>query len=110
MPWAVEFHDDFAAEVASFPDSVRIELLAMARLLEEFGPTLGRPHVDTLAGSRISNLKELRFSADGGVWRVAFAFNRRRVATLLAGGNKKGVSGTRFYRILIARAERRFEG
>ena len=82
----------------------------MARLLEQFGPTLGRPHVDTLAGTRIANLKELRFSADGGVWRVAFAFNRRRVALLLAAGNKSGVSEARFYRTLIARAERRFEG
>jgi hypothetical protein len=106
----VGFHDDFAAEVGRLSNSVRIELLATARLLEEFGPTLGRPHVDTLAGSPIPNLKEPRFSADGGVWRVAFAFNRRRVAMLLAGGNKSGVSEARFYKGLIARAERRFEG
>jgi hypothetical protein len=106
----VEFHDDFAAEVAGFPETVRLELLATARLIEEFGPTLGRPHVDTLAGSRIPKLKELRFSAGGGIWRIAFAFNRRRVAILLAGGNKSGVSEARFYRNLIARAERRYEG
>ncbi len=107
MPWTVEFHDDLAEEVAGFSVSVRRELLASARLLEQFGPALGRPHVDTLAGSRIGNLKELRFSADGGVWRVAFAFNGRRIAVLLAAGDKRGVAQGRFYKSLIALAERR---
>ena len=45
--------------------------LAHAGLLEQFGPTLGRPHVDTLNGSRHANMKELRFDADKGVWRLA---------------------------------------
>lgn len=71
----------------------------------EFGPSLGRPAVDTVKGSRIANLKELRFSALGGVWRVAFAFDRRRIAVLLVAADKRGKSESRFYRNLIAAAE-----
>ena len=45
---------------------VRVELLAKAKLIEAFGPSLRRPHADTLEGSKHANMKELRFSADGG--------------------------------------------
>jgi hypothetical protein len=65
--------------------------------------------VDTLKGARHANLKELRFSAAGGEWRVAFAFDPRRRAILLAGGDKSGVSEKRFYRELIRRADRRVD-
>ena len=81
---------------------VQDELLARACILAKLGPTLGRPQVDTLAGSRHANMKELRFSAGGGVWRVAFAFDLERAAILLAAGDKSGVSQKRFYRTLIA--------
>jgi len=64
--------------------------------------------VDTLKGSRIPNLKELRFRAEAGVWRVAFAFDGQRVAVLLVAGDKRGVAQDRFYRRLIAVAEQRF--
>ncbi len=110
MGWSVGFHDEFASEVSELPSAVRIELLARARLLESFGPSLGRPHVDTLAGSRHANMKELRFTAAGGVWRVAFAFDPVRRAVLLVAGNKAGTSEKRFYRILIAKADARFDG
>ena len=89
--------------------AVRVELLAHARLLSEFGPALGRPAVDTLKGSRIANLKELRFSAAGGVWRVAFAFDGRRIAVLLVAGDKRGAAQARFYKTLIRKAEQRWE-
>ena len=62
--------------------------------------------MDTLKGSKVVNLKELRFSADSGVWRVAF--DRNRVAVLQAAGEKQGKAEARFYRALIATAERRF--
>ena len=68
----------------------------------------GTPQVDTLKGSTIANLKELRFSAEGGVWRVAFAFDRRRIAVLLVMGNKRGKASDRFYKVLIAKAEARW--
>ena len=68
------------------------ELLALSRLLQQFGPQLGRPRVDTLNGSRHANMKELRFSAADGEWRVAFAFDPTRSAILLVAGDKSGVS------------------
>ncbi|WP_414714367.1 type II toxin-antitoxin system RelE/ParE family toxin [Sphingobium sp.] len=48
-------------------DSVQDELLALVELLAVNGPTLGRPHADTLARSKHANMKELRFTADDGV-------------------------------------------
>jgi hypothetical protein len=95
------------AEFRELREPVQDELLAHARLLAQFGPQLGRPRVDTLKGSRFSNMKELRFDAERGVWRVAFAFDTQREAVLLAVGNKAGVPEARFYRELIRRADRR---
>lgn len=83
-------------------------LLAHAGLLARFGPTLGRPVVDTLKGSKIANLKELRFGAGGGVWRVAFAFDVQRIAVLLAAADKRLRPQARFYKAFIAVAERRW--
>jgi hypothetical protein len=54
-------------------------------------------------------MKELRFDADDGVWRIAFAFDVKRRAILLAGGDKSGVSEDKFYRKLIQIADRRFD-
>lgn len=75
MPWTVAFADEFDGEFEALPEAVQEELLAQATVLEQFGPTLGRPRVDTLNGSKHRNMKELRFDADNGVWRVAFAFD-----------------------------------
>ncbi|HUB46314.1 MAG TPA: type II toxin-antitoxin system RelE/ParE family toxin [Acetobacteraceae bacterium] len=108
MAWRVEFHPDLEPEIAALAPAVRKELLAHATVLREMGPALGRPRVDTLKGSRIANLKELRFSAAGGVWRVVFAFDGQRVAVLLAAGDKRGVSQNLFYRRLVRLAEQRF--
>ena len=107
--WPVEFADKFEGEFDELSDAVQDELLAQAKLLERFGPSLGRPRVDTLKGSKHRNMKELRFDADGGVWRVAFAFDPRRHAMLLAAGDKSGTSQKQFYRSLIAKADKRFD-
>ena len=109
MGWVVEFDRAFDPEFDDLPTAVQDELLAHAALLETFGPTLGRPHVDTLNGSRHSNMKELRFRAADGVWRVAFAFDTRQRAVLLAAGDKAGVAERRFYSRLISRADGRFD-
>ena len=102
-------HSDFLDEFREFKDDVKVELFAKLKLLEEFGPSLGRPHVDTLEGSKHANMKELRFNADDGVWRVAFAFDPTRQAILLVGGDKSGVSQKRFYKSLISKADQRFD-
>lgn len=83
--------------------------MAHAGLLEQFGPQLNRPRVDTLKGSKHANMKELRFDADGGVWRFAFAFDPKREAIMLVGGDKSGGSEKRFYRQLIQKADARFD-
>ena len=78
--------------LTALDEAVQDELLAHAKLLEQFGPQLGRPRVDTLNGSRHANMKELRFDANDGVWRVAFAFDPKRQAMLLVPGDKSGCS------------------
>lgn len=65
--------------------------------------------MDTLNGSRHKNMKELRFAAADGEWRVAFAFDPKRKAILLVAGDKSGGSEKRFYRQLIAKADERFD-
>src|SRR5438105_10007890 len=106
MPvWIVELAAEFQTELQALSAEVRIELLAQARVIERFGPTAGRPRVDTLNGSRHANMKELRFDADCGVWRVAFAFDAERKAILLVAGDKSGKSERAFYRRLIATAD-----
>ena len=64
----------------------RPEILALSRLLQQFGPQLGRPRVDTLKGSRHANMKELRFGAADGEWRVAFAFDTEAQGNPARGG------------------------
>ena len=83
--------------------------MAHAKLLGEFGPNLGRPTVDGLKGSKHANMKELRFDGGGGVWRIAFAFDPKRQAILLVGGDKGGADQRRFYKRLIAVADKRFD-
>ncbi len=109
MPWDVQFHPELDIEFTELPAAVQDELLAHTGLLARIGPTLGRPRVDTLKESKIANLKELRFDADGGVWRVAFAFDGNRIAVLLAASDKGGKAQGRFYKTLIALAERRWK-
>ena len=109
MPWMIATHDAFDPEYDALPEPVQDELLAIMQLLATYGPQLGRPHADTLAGSRHANMKELRFKAADGVWRVAFAFDPERQAILLVAGDKSGVAQKRFYKVLITTADKRFD-
>ena len=110
MEWTVAFHEAFAEEFLSLDPRVRQELAARLMLLKQFGPYLRRPHADTLNGSKHANMKELRFDAADGAWRVAYAFDPSRQAILLVAGDKSGQGSPRFYRRLIARADARFDG
>ena len=67
--WTVLIAREFESELAALAAEVRDELLAQARVLQQFGPLAGRPRVDTLNRSKHANMKELRFDAAGGVWR-----------------------------------------
>ena len=89
-------------------DEVQDELAAHVELLKAVGPQLRRPYADTLKGSAHANMKELRFDAADGVWRVAYAFDPDRRALLLVAGDKSGVSQRRFYASLIRKADQRY--
>lgn len=109
MAWDVDFHSQFVPEFEALDEEVQDELFAHVDALKVFGPQMGRPRVDTLAGSRHANMKELRLDAADGVWRFAFAFDPRRKAIILCGGDKSGGSQKRFYRQLIEKADARFD-
>jgi hypothetical protein len=72
--WKVVFHDEFAAEFGTWSELVQDAVLSSLGKLRVFGPSLGQPGIDTLKRSDYSNIKELRVNAEGGVWRIAFAF------------------------------------
>ncbi|MXX06507.1 MAG: addiction module toxin RelE [Gammaproteobacteria bacterium] len=109
MEWSVAIADEFEPEFISLPERVQDEILAQSLLLKQFGPSLGRPKVDTLNGSKHSNMKELRLVVSGRQWRLAFAFDPRRRAMLLVAGEKSGKNSRRFYRELLHKADERFQ-
>jgi hypothetical protein len=106
--WSVESADEFSVEFPLLPKTAQEEIAALVELLEVFGPALRRPHCDTLEGSKFANMKELRFSAADGEWRLAFAFDPRRSAILLVAADKSGGGEKRFYKTLIRVADARF--
>lgn len=97
MDWKVLFHEEFKSEFLDLSEEVHLE--ANCILLDCWNDMV-QPYpdrdVDTLKGSSFSNMKELRFNADDGVWRVAFAFDPSRQAVLLVAGDKSGVNQKRF--------------
>jgi len=107
--WDVEIGDKFEPEFDDLHEDMRMEILALAKALQEFGPQLGRPRVDTLKGSSHANMKELRFDAADGVWRVAFALDPKRKAILLVAGDKSGGGQEKCCRELIPKADERFD-
>ena len=109
VKWTVRIADEFMPEFEALHEDVRTEIAALSLWLEHFGPSLGRPRVDTLKGSKHANMKELRFAAVDGEWRVAFAFDPKREGILLVAGDKSGGSERRFYAELIRKADDRFD-
>lgn len=107
MAWNVEFDPDFEAEFDEFPQRVQDEVYANLAAIENHGPNLGRPYVDTVEGSEHANMKELRCQVGGNPWRVLFAFDAHRRAILLVGG-QKGRDEKRFYKKAIKAADQRF--
>ncbi len=104
--WPVETTDDFDQWFANLDDDAKVEVIAVVGLLKRLGPRLGRPHADTLKGSKFANMKELRVSTADAVLRIAFAFDPNRKGILLVGGDKSGVGQRRFYKQLIDKADR----
>ena len=80
--------------------------MAVVRMLENGGPGLGRPYVDAIKTSRHANMKELRPPI--GHLRVLFAFDPRRTAILLIGGDKRH-RWSEWYRTIIPIADRLYD-
>jgi hypothetical protein len=103
--WRVSATQEYLRWFGSQSGEIQKAVLAKVLLLEEYGPLLGRPHADTLKGSRIRNLKELRASTGSHDLRVLYFFDEERQGLLLAGGDKRGKNSRLFYRSLVAEAE-----
>jgi hypothetical protein len=109
MAWNVETTDEYDAWFTEQTEDSQASIRMKVELLTEYGPHLSRPHADTLKGSKLSNLKELRSQTESHVFRVAFLFDHTREAILLIGGDKKGKDEKRFYHNLIKQAEEIYE-
>ena len=105
MQWEVETTDEYDAWFLKQSAEAQATIQMKVEFLKEYGPHLPRPYADTLKGSNLSNLKELRAQAANHVFRVAFLFDKQRKAILLIGGDKKGKDEKRFYKELIKQAE-----
>src|SRR4051812_32524784 len=103
--WTQEFQDWIVS--GEVDAAARSDIRAALLVLRERGPGLGRPHVDTLKGSRHANMKELRVQSNRRPFRVFFAFDPLRRALLLMGGNKQG--NRRFYHQYIPIADDLFD-
>jgi hypothetical protein len=90
VAWDVEFTDEFGQWWETLSQDEQVELAAKVSLLEKYGPILPRPHSDVIVSSRHSNMKELRGRVQERDLRVLYAFDRRRAAILLIGGDKTG--------------------
>jgi hypothetical protein len=102
--WEVEFTDRFGEWWDTLTMSEQQSIDAAVGVLEQRGPGLGRPLVDTVEGSRHANMKELRAST----MRVLFAFDPARSAILLIGGDKRD-RWQQFYAEMIPLADQLFD-
>lgn len=103
--WKVVSVPEYEDWFKQLDDDSRKAISAKVEVLIEYGPELSRPHADTLKGSRISNLKELRANTEAHIYRIAYCFDPERKAIILTAGDKKGKNEKRFYKSLIAKAE-----
>ncbi|MCL2660284.1 MAG: type II toxin-antitoxin system RelE/ParE family toxin [Acidobacteriaceae bacterium] len=101
--WDVEVSDEFGQWYTALNESERTSVATAVDMLAEHGPLLARPYADTLTGSRYLNMKELRIQHEGRPYRVLFAFDPRRRAYLILGGDKTG--NNNWYIEAIRRAE-----
>jgi hypothetical protein len=105
VSWPAERTDEFDEWWEGLADQEQRKVVASVEALEELGPSAGRPLVDTVAGSKHPNMKELRITQ---TMRVFFAFDPERTAILLIGGDKAGKT-KRFYKKMIPVADRIYD-
>jgi hypothetical protein len=104
MGWEIEASDEFREWYQGLDEDEIESVNFSVDLLEEAGPILGRPHVDTLRRSNIPNLKELRVQHEGRPMRILFVFDPQRIGYLILGGDKTGNDA--WYATFIPKAEK----
>ena len=102
MAWNIEATDEFQDWFAGLNSDERVSIASKIDVLEEVGPSLGRPYVDTVKGSKFSHMKELRVQHGGKPYRIMFAFDPRQTGILLIGGRK---GAKNWYEKMIALAD-----
>ncbi|MGV3553126.1 type II toxin-antitoxin system RelE/ParE family toxin [Rhizobium sp.] len=107
MGWSVEYTDEFGDWYAALAEAIQDDIARIVGLLEAKGPQLAFPYSSGLVGSRHEHMRELRIQSGGEPYRVFYAFDPRRSAILLIGGNKTGED--RFYEIMIPVADRLYD-
>jgi len=109
MTWEILVTDEYEGWFLSLTEAEQIDVQAMVDVLEIKGPNLGRPHADTIKGTRkVKNLKELFVQHAGKPYRVFYAFDPKRRAVLLCGGRKDGAKDKQFYKQMVPLAEAEF--
>jgi len=106
VSWEIEYTNEFEEWWATLTTDEQGSIDRAVAALRESGPALGRPLVDTISTSRHANMKELR--PPSGFLRVLFAFDPRRSAILLIGGDKKGRWAT-WYRQMVPVADQLYD-
>jgi len=109
MPWKVDTTEEYDDWFLEQGDDGQASIQTKVETLKVYGPNLPRPHADTLKGSKLNNLKELRTQTTDHVFRIAFLFDEERKAILLIGGDKKGKNEKQFYKNLIKQAEKIYQ-
>ncbi len=105
--WDVEYTDEFEQWWHQLDEQEQSSISTSVEMLREMGPSLSRPHADTLNGSKHPNMKELRTQHQGRPLRTLFAFDPRRSAILLIGGDKTG--DKQFYNQMIPKADKLYD-
>jgi hypothetical protein len=105
MRWGTERTDEFEKWWETLTEREKRQVSASIEKVEVVGPGAGRPFVDSVKGSKHSNMKELRATP---TIRIFFAFDPRRVGILLIGGDKAGRT-KRFYRQMISKADQIYD-
>ncbi|MCW7479438.1 type II toxin-antitoxin system RelE/ParE family toxin [Leptospira bandrabouensis] len=103
--WEIESTEVFDKWLRNLDLTTKEEILAHFYLLRQKGPLLGRPFADSIQGSKIKNLKELRVQVKLKVIRIFFVFTEGRIGLLLAGGDKRG-NDKMFYEQMIPMVEK----
>ena len=104
--WTVITTDLFNAWLEQQDESTQEKILAALVVLQQQGPSLGRPLVDTVYDSKFTNMKELRVQHKGKPLRAFFAFDPLRQAIVLCIGDKGG--NKRFYKEMLVVADQQY--